>query len=121
MLIRAIKSQLNLKPYFYKQASIVGGAGCILGFIAVYPVFFIIAGFFGIDANTPIRSYDGSTVLLMFIVCIVAMCAFLYSFCSLCAFLFYGVKYKKGVITKGELFDIALKGLYPKRWQRELV
>ena len=120
MLIRAINSQRKLKPYFYSQSAKIGGFGCLIGFSVAYPLFFAIASSFGIQSDVPIRSYDGGTVLMMFTVCLLVLCFSLYAFCALFAFIFYGMKFKKGHIDKQELINIAFKGIYPKRWQRGL-
>ncbi len=120
VLIRAINSQRKLKPYFYSQSAKIGGVGCLVGFSVAYPLFFVIASSFGVQSDVPIRSYDGGTVLMMFTVCLLVLCFFLYVFCALFAFIFYGIKFKKGHIDKQELINIAFKGIYPKRWQRGL-
>ncbi|MCW8108979.1 hypothetical protein OPS25_10785 [Alteromonas ponticola] len=118
ILIRAINSQRKLKPYFYSRSAKVGGVGCLLGFVVAYPVFFAIAAFFGVDSNTPLRQYDTGTILLLFSLCIFTLALSLYFFCALSSFVYYGIKYKKKVISKNEFFNIVFKGLYPERWQR---
>jgi ABC-type antimicrobial peptide transport system permease subunit len=120
VLIRAINSQRRLKPYFYSQSAKVGGIGCLFGFLVAYPLFFIIASSFGIDSDIPIRSYDSGTVMVVFTICFLILCLSLYSFCALTAFIYYGIKCKKGHIDRQELNNIVFKGIYPKRWQRGL-
>ena len=120
MLIQAINSQRRLKPYFYSQSAKVGGIGCLLGLSTAYPLFFIIASSFGIESDIPIRSYDVVTVSVMFTVCFLILCLSLYAFCALTAFIYYGIKCKKGHIDRQELNNIVFKGIYPKRWQRGL-
>ncbi|MBT0588187.1 hypothetical protein [Alteromonas oceanisediminis] len=120
MLIRAINSQRKLKPYFYSQSAKVGGVGCLVGFSAAYPLFFVIASSFGIESDIQIRSYDGGTVFAVFTLCFLILCLSLYAFCALFALIFYGIKFKKGHIDKQELINIVFKGIYPKRWQRGL-
>ena len=120
MLIRTINSQRRLKPYFYSQSAKVGGVGCLFGFAVAYPLFFFIASSFGIESDIPIRSYDGDTVLAVFTLCFLILSLSLYTFCALFAFIYYGIKCKKGYIDREELINIVFKGIYPKRWQRRL-
>ncbi len=120
MLIRAINSQKNLKPYFYSQSAKVGGVGCVAGFAVAYPLFFIIISRFGIEPDIPLRNYDGGTVLLVFGLCFLLLCLSLYAFCALSAFIFFGIKFKQGHLSKQELINIVFKGIYPTRWQRGL-
>ena len=120
VLIRAINSQRRLKPYFYSQSAKVGGVGCLFGFAVAYPLFFFIASSFGIESDIPIRSYDADTVLAVFTLCFLILCLSLYTFCALFAFIYYGIKCKKGYIDREELVNIVFKGIYPKRWQRGL-
>ncbi|AXR08421.1 hypothetical protein D0Y50_06675 [Salinimonas sediminis] len=118
--MRAIKSQRRLKPYFYSQSAKVGGVGCLFGFAVAYPLFFVIASSFGLESDIPIRSYDGYTVLVVFIFCFLILCLSLFTFCALFAFIYYGIKCKKGYIDREKLINIVFKGIYPKRWQRRL-
>jgi hypothetical protein len=120
ILIRAINSQRKLKPYFYSQSAKVGAVGCILALAAIYPIFSLVASVLDIDVNVPLRSYEGSTVLIAFGLCLLALVLTAYIFCALSAFVYYGFKFKNGLIDKQELFNIVFKGIYPKRWQRGL-
>ena len=118
ILIKGIKSQLNLKPHFYSESARVGGVGCILGGGLAFSLFPFISSYFGIASDVPVRQYDQTVVLIMFACWFLTLVMFLYVFCSMSAFIYYGIKYKKGVISKEELINIAFKSLYPKRWQK---
>ncbi|MEJ2762399.1 hypothetical protein VV869_00125 [Photobacterium sp. MCCC 1A19761] len=120
MFIRGIQSQLNLKPHFYAESAKVGGVGCLLGSSLAYYLCSFIASYFGISADVPIRSYDGIVVLKMFSLCFLVLVLCLYVFCALSAFVYYGFKFKKGLINKQELINIVFKSLYPERWQNGL-
>ncbi|EHR39381.1 hypothetical protein AGRI_01795 [Alishewanella agri BL06] len=117
-MIRAIKSQLNLKPHFYAESARVGGFGCILGGVLAFYLFQYISSFFGIATDIPIRQYDQTIVMFMFASCLLTLIFCLYIFCVLSAFIYYGIKCQKGLISKDEFINIAFKGIYPKRWQK---
>jgi hypothetical protein len=120
ILIRAIESQLNLKPYFYSQSAKVGGVGCLLGFIFAYNLFFVIATHFGIEPDGPLGSYDNILVITVFALCFFALLLSLYVFCVLSGAVYFGIKLKKGHLSKQEFINIVFKGVYPQRWQKGL-
>ena len=120
ILIRAIKSQLDLKPYFYSQSAKVGGVGCVLGFIFAYNLFFVIATYFGIESDVPLRSYDNVLVITVFALCFFTLLFSLYVFCVLSGAVYFGIKLKKGHLSKQEFINIVFKGVYPQRWQKGL-
>jgi hypothetical protein len=120
ILIRAIKSQLDLKPYFYSQSAKVGGVGCLLGFIFAYNLFFVIATHFGIESDVPLRSYDNVLVITVFALCVFSLLFSLYVFCVLSGAVYFGIKLKKGHLSKQEFINIVFKGVYPQRWQKGL-
>jgi hypothetical protein len=120
ILIRAIKSQLTLKPYFYSQAAKVGGVGCVLGFIVAYNLWFVIGALFDIDSTVPIRSYDSVLVMTVFALCLITLLFSLYIFCLLSGAVYFGIKLKKGHLSKQEFINIVFKGVYPKHWQKGL-
>ncbi len=120
MFIRAIKSQLNLKPYFYAQSAKVGAAGCILGGVVSYNLWFMIAAWFGLDVNTPLRSYESSTIWTVFALCFLCLLLSLYIFCVLIGAMYYRTKLKNGHLNREEYKDIVFRGIYPKRWQKGL-
>jgi hypothetical protein len=119
-LIRAIKSQLNLKPYFYSQSVKVGGVGCVLGCVAAYNLCFMIAGYFGIDSDVPLSSYDSVLVMTTFALCFITLLLSLYICCLLSAAVYFGIKLKKGHLSKQEFINIVFKGIYPQHWQKGL-
>jgi hypothetical protein len=120
ILIRAIKSQLNLKPYFYSQTTKVGAVGCMLGFIFAYNLFFVIVTQFGIDPDALLRSYDNALVMIVFALCFLTLLFSLYIFCILSGAVYFGIKLKKGHLSKQEFINIVFKGVYPQRWQKGL-
>jgi hypothetical protein len=120
ILIRAIKSQLNLKPYFYSQSAKVVGVGCVLGFIVAYKLWFVIAALFDIDSAVPIRSYDSVLVITVFALCLITLIFSLYIFCVLSGAVYFGIKLKKGHLSKQEFINIVFKGVYPQHWQKGL-
>lgn len=120
ILIRAIKSQLDLKPYFYSQSAKVGGVGCVLGFVVAYNLFFVIAAYFGIESDAPLRSYGHVLVITVFTLCFFTLLLSLYIFCVLSGAVYFGIKLKKGHLSKQEFINIVLKGVYPQRWQKGL-
>ena len=111
---------MNLKPYFYSQSAKVGGAGCLVGLIVAYNLFFVIVSYFGLDPNVPVRSYDDKTVFTVFALGIFTLSISLYLFVVLFASIYYGFKLRKGHINKDEYISIVFKGLYPNRWQKLL-
>ncbi|RZM80368.1 hypothetical protein C3B51_12475 [Pseudoalteromonas rubra] len=120
ILIRGIRSQLNLKPHFYAESTKVGGVGCLLGGSLAFYLMFVINSYFGIESDVPMRQYEQSVIVVLFVSYFITLLVCLYVFCALTALLYYRNKYKKGYITKSELKDIAFKSLYPQRWQKGL-
>ena len=68
----------------------------------------------------------GSAVLRFTMVfCVFALCFFtlllsLYIFCVLSGAVYFGIKLKKGHLSKQEYINIVFKGVYPKHWQKGL-
>ncbi|MCF6435852.1 hypothetical protein [Pseudoalteromonas sp. MMG022] len=119
MLIRALRSQFNLKPHFYAKSFKVGVIGCLLG---IYPAYYLMLGFaayLGVDNDVPLQHYEQTAIMAFFICCLSILTVCAYVFCVLTALLYYGTKYKKGYISKSELIDIAFKGLYPQHWLKD--
>lgn len=119
-MVRGIKSQLNLKPHFYAESARVGFVGCLLGGGFTIYFMFVISSCFGVESDVPIRQYELTVKVALFVSFLFILLVCLYVFCALTALLYYRAKYKKGYITKSELKDIAFKSLYPQRWQKEL-
>jgi len=117
-MIRALKSQLNLKPHLYNESAKVGCFGCLIGGIATFYISWFLSFYFGIEADVPLQSYDQTVVISFFACCIIVLILCLYAFCALSAFAYYGLKFKRGSISKDELVNISFKGIYPKRWQK---
>lgn len=117
-MIRAFKSQLNLKPHFYNESAKVGGVGCLIGGTATFYISWFLSFYFGIEFNAPLQNYDRIVVVSFFVCSIIVLILCLYVFCSISAFAYYGLKFKSGFISKDELLNIAFKGIYPTRWQK---
>lgn len=66
IFIRALRSELNLKPYFRAQSKKVGAVGCTLGIPHAYFLMYEQSRLFGIEDNVPIRQYD-VTIQLAFL------------------------------------------------------
>ena len=118
ILIKAIKSQLNLKPYFYSKSQGVGTVGCIIGGISAYLLFTSLVPSFGINLDTPIRQYDDVIIYSVFAFGFVLVFLCLYLSCSFCSAIYFYRMYRSSAISKNEYLDIVLKGLYPRRWQK---
>ena len=107
MLIKAIKSQLNLKPYFYEKSAKVGITGCILGGVIAYLLFVKALPVFGVNLETPLREYSDQVVYSVFGFGILLL---------ICCIYFSMVK--SGNLDSEEYFNIVFKSQYPTHWQR---
>jgi hypothetical protein len=87
----------------------------VLGFVVAYNLFFVIAAYFGIESDAPLRSYGHVLVITVF-----TLCFFTLLFCVLSGAVYFGIKLKKGHLSKQEFINIVLKGVYPQRWQKGL-
>lgn len=118
ILIRAFKSQYNLKPYHYRESYWLS----IVCSVIVLPIAYYLCSFvfmaFEIESNVPLRQYDQVTVFACLTICLITISLCLYIGWVLSSTLFYGRKFRKGDITKAELTDITYKGHYPERWQK---
>ncbi len=92
----------------------------MLGFIFAYNLFFVIATYFGIESDVPLRSYDSVLVISVFALCFFTLLLSLYIFCVLSGAVYFGIKLKKGHLSKQEYINIVFKGVYPKHWQKGL-
>jgi len=92
----------------------------LLGGSLAFYLMFVLSSYFGIESDVPIRQYDQTVIIELFVSCIITLLVCLYVFCALTALLYYRTKYKKGYISRSELIDIAFKSLYPQRWQKGL-
>lgn len=117
-MIRALKSQLNLKPHFYNESAKIGVFGCLLGGTATFFITWFLSFYFGIESDVPLHYYEKTVVISYFVCCIIVLILCLYVFCALSAFIYYGMKYTNSALSKEELINIAFKGLYPQRWQK---
>lgn len=92
----------------------------MLGFIFAYNLFFVIATHFGIESDVPLRNYDSVLVISVFALCFFTLLVSLYIFCVLSGAVYFGIKLKKGHLSKQEYINIVFKGVYPKHWQKGL-
>jgi len=118
MLIKAIKSQLNLKPYFYEKSAKVGITGCILGGVIAYLLFVKALPVFGVNLETPLREYSDQVVYSVFGFGILLLICCIYLTCSLCAAVYFFSMVKSGNLDSEEYFNIVFKSQYPTHWQR---
>lgn len=95
----------------------MGVAGCALALPTWYYLIHVLSPFLGIEDNLPIRQHDTTIQIMFFASLIITLALCLYVFGILSALIYFGVKYKKGHLSKKELFNIAFKFLYPERWQ----
>ncbi len=118
ILGRAIRSQMNLKPYFYKKSSKVGTYGSVVGFFITYLVFFKYLDVVGIDINEPLRNSDFVSNLKLLAFAIFLLIFFLYTSCSFFAALYFRRSYLKKHISRYEYLNIVFKSTYPDHWQK---
>jgi hypothetical protein len=85
----------------------------LLGFIFAYNLFFAIATDFGIESDVPLRSYDNVLVMTVFALCFFTLLFSLYIFCLLTGAVYFGIKLKKGHLSKQEFINVVFKGIYP--------
>ncbi|GAA0656618.1 hypothetical protein [Rheinheimera tangshanensis] len=118
ILIKAIKSQLNLKPYFYDKAAKVGSTGCILGGFLAYILFMKALPVFGIDLKVPLKEYSDQLVFSIFGFGLVLLLVCLYLLCSLCAALYFFPMLKRRELEPEDYKSIVFKSIYPVHWQK---
>ncbi len=117
-LINAIRSQKNLKPYFYRKAAKVGTYGSIVGFFLAYIMFFRVLSFFDIDINQPIRGDDLSSNLQFLVFGAILVVVSLYMSCAFFAAIYFMRSRNKGHISRDEYLAIIFKSTYPSHWQK---
>ena len=118
ILIRAFKSQFNLKPDYYKESHRLSIAVSVLFLSLSFYLCTFIFKFFGIETDISLRQYDQVAVFKCLLGCLITIAFCLYIGWVFLSMLFYGNKYRKGLITKSELNDITFKGHFPMRWQK---
>jgi fructose-specific phosphotransferase system IIC component len=119
ILIKGIKSQLNLKPYFYEKSAKAGTSGAIFGGFLAYLLVLNTVPLFGIDLGIPLNEYSDVLVYSVFAFGIAVLVTCLYLCCALSSALYFLPTLRNGGIKPEEYKDIVFKSLYPSRWQKK--
>ena len=119
MIIKAIRNQLKLRKQYYREVSIVGGIGCLIGLAIFHPVAGYALEHFGISTDKPLRQMDSVLVVTVFTALIVGF-AFTITLCSIAiSFLYFSMYCIGGSLSFEQVKSMTLYGQYPQHWYKK--